>query len=97
MELKTLKDYEEACRLLPKRELSPDLQARKDALDTELEILHKQLGYLTHDLDRMEVMGENAGVIYGKRNQINTVKTKIMVKEKAINTLYIAPFAEAVW
>ena len=41
MEIKSLRDYEQALHIVPKRELSPDLQTRKDALDKELEVLRK--------------------------------------------------------
>ena len=97
MEIKSLRDYEQALHIVPKRELSPDLQTRKNALDKELEVLRKHLSFLESDLERMVVMGANPGDIANKGEQMVPIKTKILEKEKAINTLYIAPFAEAVW
>jgi hypothetical protein len=97
MEIKSMQAYKEACHIVPKVELPPELQTRKDVLDKELAILYKQLEYLNHDLDRMVVMDENPGVIQNKQLQIDQVKAKVGEKEQQINVLYVAPYAEAVW
>lgn len=97
MKIESMRDYEQALHLVPKRELPPDLQTRKNALDKELEVLRKHLSFLESDLERMVVMGANPGDIANKGEQMVPIKTKILEKEKAINTLHIAPFAEAVW
>jgi hypothetical protein len=97
MEIKSMQAYQEATHIIPKRELEPSLQARKDVLDKELTVLRKQLGYLLDDLDRMVIMEENPGVIDNKKQQISQINTKIQGREKAIRVLYVHPYAQAVW
>jgi hypothetical protein len=98
MKIESLRDYEQALHIVPKRELPPDLQTRKDALDKELEVLSKHLSFLESDLERMVVMHPgDLGAIAGKREQMTPVKTKIAETEKKIQVLYVHPYAEAVW
>jgi hypothetical protein len=98
MQITSLEAYNEACHLIPKRELPPELKTIKDTLDKELEILHKHLSYLESDLDRMEIMAPgDVGALAGKRDQMEPVKTKILQKENEIKRLYVAPYAQKVW
>jgi hypothetical protein len=98
MQLTSLKEYDKACRIVPKRVLSTENMIKKAVLDRELNILNKQLSYLEVDLEKMVIMTpDELGPIDFKKQQVGNLRAKIIVKERAIKTLYIAPYAEAVW